>query len=313
VLGGGGERAIAWQIGVLAGLADAGLDGRSAGTILGTSTGSVAAARLAAGLDPRADAERIATTPPTSIPSQLRRAVSDAIPKLSRIVWAEGPDGDPTRRRRRAGEFALHWRGLLSAQAHIDRQSAVLPEVGWPATLRLVVIDANTGERVVLDSSTGALLPEGVAAARALPGLVEPVALAGRRLIDGALGSATNADLVSDDAGVALVIVATPLRAEPRTLEAFWNEALATEFATLASRRIKFAVVHASASAVEAMGDDLMSAAGAPAAVSAGRTQGSAVAEALLAGLGSVAVRRAAASAGAPSAGDGDRFPADER
>jgi NTE family protein len=274
VLGGGGERVVAWQIGVLAGLADAGLDGRLAETVLGTSAGSIAAARLAAGIDPRTDAERLASASPATVPSQIRHAVADAVRQLSRIIWGNGVDGDVTMRRRRAGQFALHWRGLLSAQAHIDRESSQIPDVAWPAKLELVVIDAHTGERIVLDASTGVRLAEGVAATRAIPGLVEPLRLAGRRLIDGALGSATNADLISGRAESALVVIATSSNPEPASLDGFWNAALAAECAALAERRIRVAVIHASAAAAEAMGDDLMSMAGAPRAVSAGRKQG---------------------------------------
>jgi NTE family protein len=59
VLSAGGERVVAWQVGVLAGLADAGLDPRRATRIVGTSAGALVAARLAGGIDPRADAARL--------------------------------------------------------------------------------------------------------------------------------------------------------------------------------------------------------------------------------------------------------------
>jgi flavin-dependent dehydrogenase len=47
-LSGGGERVVAWEVGVLAGLADGGLDARDAVAVLGTSAGAVVAARAAA-------------------------------------------------------------------------------------------------------------------------------------------------------------------------------------------------------------------------------------------------------------------------
>lgn len=285
VLAGGGERVIAWQIGVLAGLADAGLDGRAAGTILGTSAGSIAAARLAAGVDPRADAEQIAAVAPTAVPSQLRRAVSEAVPKLVRIVWRNGNVGDETERRRRAGQFALRWRGVLSVEAHVAGQAARLPEVDWPPSLRLVAVDVDTGERVILDASSGVSLSEGVGAARAVPGLVEPVEVGGRRVIDGALDSATNCDLLPDGLELAIVITATPSRARPGSLDDLWNEALEAERSALAARWIRVIVVHAS-SAAEAMGDELMSTAGAPGAVAAGRQQGAELGTEILVGAG---------------------------
>ena len=60
VLGAGGERVVAWETGVLAGLADAGVD--LSGPVLGTSAGAAVGARLALGADPRADADRLAAS-----------------------------------------------------------------------------------------------------------------------------------------------------------------------------------------------------------------------------------------------------------
>jgi NTE family protein len=283
VVGGAGERAIAWQTGVLAGLTDAGVDVRAANAILGTSAGAIAAAKVAAGHDPRTDADRIAATSPPHVPGQLRSAVSETVPKLQRIVWESGSDGDETERRKRAGRFAVHWRGILSVDAHVARQETLLPDVSWPRSLLLVAIDVETGERVVLDASTGARLAEGVAASRAVPGLVEPLNVEGRRLIDGALGSATNADLIPDDLGFAVIITATPSKPQPGSLDALWNEALEAERSTLAARWVRAVVVHASPQAVDAMGDDLMSADGAPTAVTIGREDGAGIGAELLA------------------------------
>ena len=52
VLAGGGERAVAWELGVLAGLADAGLDLTSAESVIGTSAGALVGAHIAVGADP---------------------------------------------------------------------------------------------------------------------------------------------------------------------------------------------------------------------------------------------------------------------
>lgn len=51
VLGGGGSAGNAWLIGVIAGLADAGLDVTHADTLIGTSAGSTAAAQISGGID----------------------------------------------------------------------------------------------------------------------------------------------------------------------------------------------------------------------------------------------------------------------
>ena len=51
VLGGGGITGIAWEIGVLAGLAEAGVDLTGADLVVGTSAGSVVGAQLTSGAD----------------------------------------------------------------------------------------------------------------------------------------------------------------------------------------------------------------------------------------------------------------------
>src|SRR4029077_6945233 len=50
VLGGGGITGAAWEIGMLAGLVDAGVDLRSADVVIGTSAGAVVGAQILSGL-----------------------------------------------------------------------------------------------------------------------------------------------------------------------------------------------------------------------------------------------------------------------
>ena len=51
ILGGGGFTGIAWELGILKGLRDEGVDLTDADVIIGTSAGSVVGTRLAIGLD----------------------------------------------------------------------------------------------------------------------------------------------------------------------------------------------------------------------------------------------------------------------
>jgi NTE family protein len=51
VLGGGGITGIAWEIGVLAGFADAGIDLTGADLVVGTSAGSVVGAQVTGGAE----------------------------------------------------------------------------------------------------------------------------------------------------------------------------------------------------------------------------------------------------------------------
>ena len=51
VLGGGGVAGVAWELGILIGLHDTGVDVRGADVIIGTSAGSVVGAQIASGAD----------------------------------------------------------------------------------------------------------------------------------------------------------------------------------------------------------------------------------------------------------------------
>ena len=281
VLAGGGERVIAWETGVLAGLADAGFDARTAVRIVGTSAGALVAARLAAGIDPRKDTDRILAAKPAVVPERTRRAVANAIPQLVRILARY--EYEEKERLRRAGQFASGAATALAVEEHIAGQAARLPDVGWPAALRLTAVDADTGERVLLAANTGVRLGRAVAAARAVPVLVRPISVAGRRLMDGALASATNADLLPSNIDRALVISATPEDSPAPSLQARWNAALVDEVATLEERGVRVVVIRASTAARRAMGDDLMSVSGSREAVTVGREQGRRARAAMLA------------------------------
>jgi NTE family protein len=131
----------------------------------------------------------------------------------------------------------------------------------------------------VFDARSGVPLARAVAASRAVPVLRSPVIVAGRPYIDGALGSASNADAL---AGVAasLIVIVTPVPSEVADPgpERMWLEALRDEVAALELAGHGVLVVHASPEDRAAMGPDPMSAATAHLAVAAGCDCGRAVA-----------------------------------
>jgi NTE family protein len=78
--------------------------------------------------------------------------------------------------------------------------------------LYLVATDLDTTERVILGEGEWADVPisEAVAASGALPGIYEPVEIAGREFIDGGILSTTNID-VAIERGARFVVVVNPL------------------------------------------------------------------------------------------------------
>jgi NTE family protein len=274
VLAGGGERVIAWQVGVLAGLADAGFDGARAARVVGTSAGSQVAARLLAGEEMSATADQVAA-------GDVRAVDAPADSAFERLARFYDEAGTERESRRRIGALALS-----SAPDRIDPLLSGLggwrPPDEWPEELRIVAVDAERGERVVLGPSNRVSVPVGVAASRAVPVVKRPVQLRSRKLIDGTIGSATNADIAIDHGIERVVIVAAlPDDGHHPTLARLWGDALRRELAELDMAGVEVYLVRATAADLDAMGPDPMSGARAPLAVVAGRRAGQAVGPAL--------------------------------
>lgn len=273
VLAAGGERVVPWEIGVMAGLADAGADPRRAGLIVGTSAGALTAAQVALGADPRELARAITRD---GVPGTRREVLDRAATALPRLLDIEARTGhlDSDERCRRVGSFALSADAIPEA-AHVAAATARLPSGRWPDRLRLLAVDAQSGRRVRLDAACGAAVGRGVAAARAVPGVLAPVRIGDRPLIDAAVRSGTNADAAASPA-IDRVLAITAAAPDPRpgTIDAVLESSLAGECAALAARGISVDVLRAGAAAREAMGDQLYDVADAAAAAASGRESG---------------------------------------
>ncbi|WP_307787733.1 patatin-like phospholipase family protein [Mycolicibacterium sp. S2-37] len=206
VLAGGGIAGIAWETGVLRGIADespstarALLD---AGVIVGTSAGSTVAGQLGSGLaidvlyDRQIAAESAEIDPGVSI---------EAISELF-ITAMAAVDATTAEKLQRIGAIALSTQ-TVSEQVRRAVIAARLPEHDWPEReLRITAIDTATGQLVVFDRSSGVTLVDAVAASCAVPGVWPPVTIGSRRFMDGGVGSTVNMAVAADcDAVVALV------------------------------------------------------------------------------------------------------------
>ncbi|MGY1618212.1 patatin-like phospholipase family protein [Geodermatophilus sp. SYSU D00691] len=207
VLGGGGITGIAWEIGVLAGLAEAGVDLTGADLVVGTSAGSVVGAQVTCGGAPEFLFERQLEPPSAERVARMTRA------NLARYGWAMlASRGRDVEFRRRVGALALRAEaaGLTpTEQERLDVIGSRLLSREWPER-RLVVtaVDALTGEFRPLDRDSGVPLPRAVAASCAVPGVYPPVTIDGRRYVDGGMRSASNADLAR---GYERVVVLAPI------------------------------------------------------------------------------------------------------
>jgi NTE family protein len=207
VLGGGGITGIAWEIGVLAGLAEAGVDLSGADLVVGTSAGSVVGAQLTSG----ADLEMLFARqlePPTG--EQAARMTRSALLRYGLAVLRSRGDDVGFRRRIGALALAAERAGLTpTEQERLDVIGSRLVSREWPdRDLRITAVDAETGEFRVLDRTSGVPLLQAVAASCAVPGVYPPVTIDGRRHVDGGMRSAANADLAD---GYDRVVVLAPI------------------------------------------------------------------------------------------------------
>ncbi|MEU6792614.1 patatin-like phospholipase family protein [Nonomuraea wenchangensis] len=205
VLGGGGVAGIAWLTGLLAALADAGVDVTAADRIVGTSAGATVAAQVTSGL-PLADLLARQTDPALQTP-ELASGV-DMAELWSRLQAAYGSSPDPAEQRRKVGELALS----ASTVPEAERRAVIearLPVHTWPARdLVITAVDAHTGEPRLFTPESGVELVDAVAASCAVPGVWPCVRIGGAAYTDGGVRSSTNADLA---AGFDPVLVLAPM------------------------------------------------------------------------------------------------------
>jgi NTE family protein len=202
VLGGGGITGIAWELGLLAGLAEAGVDLTTADVVIGTSAGSFVGAQIRGGVD-LADLYAGQLRPPDGRPVQ----------RISRGVLARLAVPYLWPREERA---ARAWVGRLALAAPTEPEderrrviAAGLPSTSWPQRRLLVTaVDALTGDAVAFAGPEHAPLVDAVAASCAVPLVWPPMTVNGRRYVDGGVRSPVNADLA---AGCGRVVVVAPV------------------------------------------------------------------------------------------------------
>src|SRR5215469_7101374 len=221
VLGGGGGAGNAWEIGVIAGLFDAGLDVTEADLIIGTSAGSTAAAQITSAARPaELLASILAAAPqPRTAPAGSGRGrapdrpAADLLEKTNEIIRAAKDAADM---RRRIGAAALEMDAAPGGSGQTQRRATVaarLPSQHWPQRPMLIVaVDAHTGEPVVFDRHSGVDLVDAVTASCAGPGL-PPHTIGDNRYIDGGYRSNENADLA---AGYGRVLLLSPFSGRSR-------------------------------------------------------------------------------------------------
>lgn len=278
VLHGGGSAGNAWEIGVVAGLFDAGLDVTKADLIIGTSAGSTAAAQIT-----------------SASPTELLAAILSAAPRQR--TAPVGPDGggvpigptanhmeitariiaaaeDAADMRRRMGAAALEMDAAPDGSGQTRWRATVaarLPSQRWPERAMLITaVDAHTGEPVVFDRHSGVDVVDAVAASTSNGFGVPPYRIGDRRYIDGGYRRNENADLAS---GYARVLVLSPFGGRSRhPLE--WGMHLAAQVDELRAGGSRVETIFPDSDSLTAFGVNMMDLSTRPPAARAGYVQG---------------------------------------
>ena len=207
VLGGGGVTGVAWEIGLLHGLAEHGVDLTAADLFVGTSAGSVVAAQLTSGTG--IDALYAHELADTSGDTNATIGTKVLLGFVLASIWP----GDRARGRARLGRAALKARTVPES----ERRTAIGARVrrdDWPAArLNVTAVDARTGAFKVFDNDSGVSLIDAVAASCAVPLVWPPMTVDGRRYVDGGVRTVANVDLAR---GYEHVVVIAPLTAAAR-------------------------------------------------------------------------------------------------
>ena len=272
VLGVGGILGEAWMWGYLGGAQQAtGEDFRRAKQLIGTSAGSIVAARLAGGEDPRRGEERVhwdGEMEPERRPGALRAAFERASrislgavsPLAAPALAAATPGGALAR----AAVLARVPAGRIELHDLRSRLQALGPT--WDGRLNIVAVDRGSGRRVAFgsDGAPEASVADAVAASCAIPGYFAPVEIGGREYVDGGVWSPTNLDLArAGRADRVLCLVPTAaMGTSPalalRGLVAGWRMATSVEAAAARRRGASVEIISPDGGSAHAIGSDLM-------------------------------------------------------
>ena len=282
VLAGGGAAGNAWELGLIAGLSDAGVDVTEADLIVGTSAGSTVAAQITSGTRPAelyaAILAEVPQPPAGHAGSDRGRARHLSGPNY--LEWSNGIIGsaeDASDMRRRMGAAALEmdasdgssrtrWRDIVAAR---------LPSRHWPQQLVLITaVDAHTGEPVVFDRHSGIDLVDAVAASTSA---MTPYRIGEDRYINGGYRRSENADLA---AGYGRVLVLSPFGGRSR-MPLEWGMDLATQVDELRAGGSRVETVFPDAGAGDVFDANALDPSTRPQAARGGYDQGRALAELL--------------------------------
>ena len=261
VLGGGGVAGIAWELGVIDALANAGVDLRTGDRIIGTSAGAAVGAQLCTGESLESLCDRQLVPADKSAELHVDSSMDSLIEQFA-ACFDGAPDEIEVRRR--LGGVALG-APTVEESARLAVIESRLSSHEWSENELLVTaVDAQTGEFNVFDRHSGVSLVSAVAASCAVPGIWPPVTVGDSRFIDGGVRSGTNADLAE---GCDIVVIIAPFAGG-------FGPTVEVEAAALRERGAIVEVIAADDRSTEAFGTNVLDPATRGPSLREGRRQG---------------------------------------
>jgi NTE family protein len=301
VLAGGGILGEAWMNGVLAGIEEAAdLDFRRVESLVGTSAGSIVAARLVAGRRPRhpgspnvveAARERAGAEPAAPQDDAVAGTLGRALREAARWGFAAAAPLAPVAAAAGApaGAFlrSLVLARLPAGERRLDDLHRAVSRSGvrFDGRLRVCTVERATGRRVVFGApgAPQATVADAVVASCAIPSVFAPVAIGGREYVDGGAWSVANLDAAPAGAeSEVLLLEPTALPVDWRSgsgaLRAALGATTALEIAVLRARGAHVRRITPDAGGAELMAAGLMREEPARRVLAAGHRQGLALA-----------------------------------
>lgn len=215
VLGAGGAFGWAWHLGVMRAVHSVhGIEIRDARAVVGTSAGAAMAVSLSSGATVDEILEIIITPPDAETMQEMQRLRGELRnvrrwlrPMAPRLLVRPGP---------KAGFRSFV--GLLPAGPFPTRPLRRFPAPErWPQNLTITGVSLEDGRRVAWDHAYGLDVHDAMEASAAVPAMFAPRVIGVERYVDGAVASATNADLLLGR-GLTQVFISSPMTQPGRGL-----------------------------------------------------------------------------------------------
>jgi NTE family protein len=233
VLGGGGVVGVAWLVGVLTGLAEAGIDlmgEQGPDEVIGTSAGSIVGALVA-------KKQSAARLQEMTLDDASTAVVEKAMPMVDFMAalecfetWAALPDNSPASL---AAVGALALRAPTISEDEWSHSTAQTVGTEWPSVaFGCTAVNASTGEFKVWTKESGVALDLAVSSSCTVPAIFPPVTIGANRFVDGGLRSGTSADLAKGS----FVLVVAPIGSHTDPMDVGARRQLNAETVALQAR-----------------------------------------------------------------------------